>query len=275
MEDSTRTIRPHKPYAKHGRAAKRARKPNKTHLETNDQEKPLQTISEPIQVKETAPAIPRPISKSKLISSKGLDKIRIVRLLLAGAAPKAISDKIDIGVTQCQNLIKEIEADIQGLTWQDYLSLLLGKIRLILDNHTQNGTDIQLAMLDCDIALEAQHKAIKGETDKKLKLSLQAHLSRLKGERMALRGELNANNTALTTNLSKMGVTNVPLIDKNKVPTQSSIGGEIPRLEELPESYQNMDRAALEAALAISNRDVGRHLRAETAKKKALERDSE
>lgn len=252
-----------------GRRAKQAQKRHRQPLEANGQEKPLQPPIKPIQSKEQAQAIPRPISKRKLISSKGLDKIRIVRLLLAGAAPKAISDKIDIGVTQCQNLIKEIEKDIIGLTWQDYLSLLLGKIRLILDNHTQNSTDIQLAMLDCDIAIESQCKAIESQTDKKLKIAQQAQLSRLKSERSGLRSELNANNTALTGNLSKMGVTNVPLIDKNKVPTQSSLDSNIPLLEGLPRSYTDMGREELLGALGDSNRDVGRYLRAETARKKA------
>lgn len=258
-----------------GRRAKPAQKRHRQPEETNGQEKPLQKPIRPIQSKEQAQAIPRPISKRKLISSKGLDKIRIVRLLLAGASPKDISSKIDIGVTQCLNLIKEIEQDITDLTWQDYLSLLLGKLRLFMDNHTQNSADIQLMLLDVDIAIKGTQEAIGGETDKRIKLSLQSRLDRLRSDRLTLMRELNANNTALTTNLSKMGVTNVPTSSKNKVPTQPSIGGEIPNIESLPASYRDMGRDALLEAMGDSNRDVGRYLRAEAARKKALERDSE
>ena len=263
MEDSAKTVRPHKTYAKHGRAAKRGRKsfkPGNT----------AKAISQPEPQQNKASAVPRPIHKSKLISNKGLDKIRIVRLLLAGASPKAISDKIDIGVSQCQNLIKEIDKDISGLTWKDYLSLLLSKLRLILDNHTQNSADIQLAMLDVDQTTEAQQQAIKGTTGPELKL-LQAQLTRLRSERAALRAELNANNLALTTNLSKMGVTTRPPSLENKVPTQSSIGTNFTELSEVVVGYEKMDREALVEGLAESNRLVNRYLRAERERKRESE----
>ncbi len=265
MEDSTNAVRPHKPYAKHGRPAQRGRKRHKP-PDTS------QVISKPEPPIDKPSAIPRPISKSKLISSKGLDKIRIVRLLLAGASPKAISDKIDIGVNQCQNLIKEIDKDISGLEWKDYLSVLLGKLRLILDNHTQNSADIQLSMLDVDVAIKAQGAAIKGETDKRVLLTLQAQMARLRTEQAALRTELNTNNLALTTNLSKMGVTTRPPSLENKVPTQSSIGTGFTELGEVPIGYEKMSRAELLEGIAESNRAVNRLLRAERDKKRSSEK---
>lgn len=275
MEDSTNAVRPHKPYAKHGRSARKATRHNEPGYRPKSQPEPPQTVEQLAPKTEQPSAIPRPISKSKLISSKGLDKIRIVRLLLAGASPKAISEKIDIGVAQCQNLIKEIDKDIVGLGWKDYLSLLLGKLRLILDNHTQNSADIQLAMLDVDVAIKAQGQAIKSETDKRVLLSLQAQMTRLRGEQAALRTELNTNNLALTTNLSKMGVTTRPPSEENKVPTQSSIASGFTELEEVPIGYEKMDRAALLEGMAESNRAVGKHLKAERDRKRSLEGESE
>ncbi len=264
MEDSARTVRPHKLYSKHGRPAKKGRKSYKP-------EKTAQVISQPEPQQNKASAVPRPIHKSKLVSNKGLDKIRIVRLLLAGASPKAISDKIDIGISQCQNLIKEIDKDISGLTWKDYLSLLLSKLRLILDNHTQNSADIQMAMLDVDQTIEAQQQAIKATTDSQAIKTLQAQLVRLRSERAALRAELNANNLALTTNLSKMGVTTRPPSLENKVPTQSSIGTNFTELGEVVVGYEKMDREALVEGLAESNRLVNRYLRAERERKRGSE----
>lgn len=262
MKDSNRTVRPHKDYAKHGRAAKRTKK----RLRPRELEK---TAQSPKIKPERLIAIPRPITAKNIVSSKGLDKIRIVRLLLAGAAPKDISIKANISIDHCRTMIKEIESDIQGLTWQDYLSLLLSKIRLLLDNHTQNSADIQMMLLDCDMSIKDTQSTLEGITDKAKRLPLSYHLTRLRAQRITLMRELNANNTALTGNLSKMGVTNVPLVDKNKVPTQSSNDNNIPLLEGLPASYTDMGRGELLEALGASNRDVGRYLRAETARKKA------
>ena len=268
MEDSTKTIRPHKPYAKHGRAAKRARKSVKPPIPP----KVSQNGSKPL----TKPkAVPRPTKLDMSKSSGDFDKMRIVRLLLAGAAPKDIASKCNISLNHCNNMIRQMNKDIETLTWQDYLSLLLSKLRLFIDNHTQNSADLQLMLLDCDNAIKDTHKAIERESDKSKALRLSAHMVKLRAERLALMRELNANNTALTTNLSKMGVTNVPTTTKNKVPTQSSTGGEIPRLEELPLSYTDMGKEALLGALRDSNKDVGRYLRAETARKKEQERDSD
>ena len=265
MEDSANAVRPHKPYAKHGRPAQRGRK---RHKPPNTS----QVIGQPEPPTDKLSAIPRPISKSKLISSKGLDKIRIVRLLLAGASPKAVSEKIDIGVNQCQNLIKEIEKDIQGLTWKDYLSQLLSKLRLVLDNHTQNSTDIQLSMLDVDQQMTALEQQAAIKTGKETEQErLQVQLARLRTERAALRAELNTNNLALTTNLSKMGVTTRPPSLENKVPTQSSTATGFTELGEVPIGYEKMSREELLEGIAESNRNVNRILRAERDKKRGSE----
>ena len=263
MEDSAKTIRPHKTYAKHGRAAKRGRKSYKF----NSASKPDQPIKTPAITSQPVISTVKPES---LKSSKGLEKIRIVRLLHSGAPAQAIALKTDISLKQCQRYIKEMEKDISDLTWKDYLSLLLSKLRLILDNHTQNSADIQLAMLDVDQTTEAQQQAIKGTTGPELKL-LQAQLTRLRSERAALRAELNANNLALTTNLSKMGVTTRPPSLENKVPTQSSIGTNFTELGEVVVGYEKMDREALVEGLAESNRLVNRYLRAERERKRESE----
>lgn len=268
MEDSTKIVRPHKDYVKHGRPAKRARKSHPTTKAANSQPQAPQGLLKIGHNNNKPTAIPRPISKSKLISSKGFDKIRIVRLLLAGVAPKDIADKMGITVNQCQNITKEIEKDIEDLTIKEYLSLLLSKVRLLLDNHTQSSADIQLSMLDIELLIKQVNKRLSIETDQDKLRGLRKELVSLTRQRLTIIVDLNANNTALTTNLSKMGVTNVPTSSKNKEPTPSSIGGEIPRLEELPESYRDMDKEALLGAMRDSNRDVGRYLRAERDRKK-------
>lgn len=251
------------------RQRRRANKGRKRHKP----EDTVQAIDRPEPKADQPSAIPRPISRDKLISSKGLDKTRIVRLLLAGASPKAISEKIDIGVNQCQNLIKEIDKDISGLGWKDYLSVLLSKLRLILDNHTQNSADIQLLLLSVDQAIEANDSAIKaiGDSNKQEKEHLQAIAGRLRKERLELMRELNTNNLALTTNLSKMGVTTRPPSLENKVPTQSSTPAGFTELSEIPVGYEKMDRAELVEGLAESNRAVNRYLRAEREKQRSSE----
>ncbi len=267
MELEQKTVRPHKDYVKRGRAAQRARKRPSPQIETKA---PKNGSKAP----RTAKAVPSPTNANILSSTKDFDKIRIVRLLLAGVSPKDIAIKCHISVKHCQGLIRSMNEDLETLTWQDYLSLLLSKLRLFIDNHTQNSADLQLMLLDCDTAIKTTQGTLERESDKSKGLRLSAHLVKLRAERLVLMRELNANNTALTTNLSKMGVTNVPTTTKIKVPTQSSTDGEIPRLEELPLSYQDMDKGALLGALRDSNKDVGRYLRAETARKKELERES-
>ncbi len=273
MEDSTRTVRPHKPYAKHGRAAQRARKSVKS-------PENIETPPAPSNGSQSRNTVLSPIKDSKLKATAGIEKIRIVRLMLAGSDPQLIASKCGIELRLCKRIIKEIDEDMSKLTWNDYLSVLLGKLQLLLDNHSQIGQDLQMALFRLDdqvIVLEAEYDTIKAKKDRDPNdlIALTKQLAALRKERIGLLTELNANNTALTTNLSKMGVTNVPTTTKIKVPTQSSTDGEIPRLEELPPSYTDMGKDELLRALRDSNKDVGRYLRAETARKKELERESE
>ncbi len=247
------------------RRANKGRKRRKPTRETLPANKSNGATDNPLEALKTA----------KQASSTGLDKGRIVRLLLAGMPKQKIAKKCKVTLTHCNSLIKEIDQDIETLGWKDYLSVLLSKLRLILDNHSQLGADIQELLLDCDMAIKDTQAAIDGETDKVERLKLVVHISTLRSQRLTLMRELNANNTALTGNLNKMGVTNVPTSSKNKVPTQPPVGGEIPDLKALPASYQEMGRDELLEAMRESNRAVNRHLRAESDRRRAEEHESE
>ena len=211
------------------------------------------------------------LSTAKQASTTGLDKARIVRLLLAGMPKQKIAQKCNVSLTHCNNLIKEIDKEIETLGWKDYLSVLLSKLRLILDNHSQLGADIQELMLDCDMSIKDTQAAIDSDSDKDQRLRLIVHIASLRAHRLTLMRELNANNLALTTNLSKMGVTTRPPSSENKVPTQSSIATGFTELGEVPIGYEKMNKDQLVEGLAESNRAVNRLLRAERDKKRGSE----
>ena len=243
------------------RRANKGRKRHKPSIVVQTEAKPSNLTDNPLE----------PLKVAKQASSTRLETSRVIRLLVAGVPKQKIAKLCNVSLNHCNTLIKEIDQDIEKLGWKDYLSVLLGKLRLILDNHTQNSADIQLAMLDVDTGITVQQQAIEAETDKRTKLTLQAQLARLRSERAALRAELNTNNLALTTNLSKMGVTTRPPTTENKVPTQSSMVTGFTELEEVGVGYEKMSREELVEGLAESNRAVNRYLRAERDKKRGSE----
>lgn len=243
------------------RRANKGRKRCKPSIEAPTETKPSNLTDNPLE----------PLNVAKQASSTRLETSRVIRLLVAGVPKQKIAKLCNVTLNHCNTLIKEIDKDIGSLGWKDYLSVLLGKLRLVLDNHTQNSGDIQVAMVDVDKAITAQQQAIEAETDKRVLLSLQAQMARLRAERAALRAELNANNLALTTNLSKMGVTTRPPSLEDKVPTQSSTATGFTELAEVGVGYEKMDRKALVEGLAESNRAVNRYLRAEKERNRSVD----
>lgn len=258
---------PTKTYSKRGRPAQKGRKRHKPNISAQTEAKPNNLTDNPLE----------PLRVAKQASSTRLETSRVIRLLVAGVPKQKIAKLCNVTLTHCNTLIKEIDNDIETLGWKDYLSVLLSKLRLILDNHTQNSADIQLLLLSADQAITANETALEaiGDSNKKEQQHLQAIAGRLRKERLELMRELNTNNLALTTNLSKMGVTTRPPSQDNKVPTQSSTGVGFTELREVPAGYEKMSKEELVEGLAESNRAVNRYLRAERDKKRALEGGSE
>ena len=170
---------------------------------------------------------------------RAIQRIRLIRVLLAGASAPEVAKQLGLGRDHCRDLLKEIEQETNLMNMEEFKSLLWSRVQgILLDHKTMAGSlEMLLYQVDKDLdrlqpaydrlkaAIDAPSGTITSEertTAKAEHPATMAALIALRAEKVTLQREKRANSKDFVDVISKMGVTTSPSPDMNRVPTHPS-----------------------------------------------------